>query len=75
MSINVSQLKTDIISILDSLKNYTGDQDEAIDIFATQLSDKIGDAIKRGIDTAKIDQQQTAGSYPVTGPLTIKAEK
>ncbi|MDR2001394.1 MAG: hypothetical protein LBQ74_00015 [Prevotella sp.] len=75
MSINVSQLKMDIISILDGLKDYTGAQDDAIDIFATQLSDKIGDAIKRGIDTAAIDQQQTAGSYPVTGVLKITAEK
>lgn len=68
-------LKNDIKTILNGLKDYTGDQEDAIDQFATQLADKIGDAIKRGIDTATIKQEQIAGTYPVTGILTITATK
>ncbi len=68
-------LKNDIKTILNGLKDYTGDQEDAIDQFATQLADKIGDAIKKGIDTATIKQEQIAGTYPVTGILTITATK
>jgi hypothetical protein len=76
MSIEASTtLKNDIKNILNGLKDYKGDQEDAIDQFATQLADKVADAIKRGIDSATIKQDQMAGSYPITGTLTITATK
>jgi len=75
MSIDKNQLKTDIVSILDTMKTDTGDQQDAINSFADQLSDKIADAIKRGIDTTTVDAILTAGSVAVTGTITLTATK
>jgi len=75
MSINKDQLKNDIISILNTMKTNTGDQQTAINSFADQLSDKIADAIKRGIDSATVTSILTAGSVTVTGEITLIATK
>ncbi len=75
MAIDKDQLKSDIKSILDNLKNYEGDQQNAINSFADQLSDKICDAIKRGIDTTTVNYALTAGTTAVTGTITLTATK
>jgi hypothetical protein len=68
-------LKADIVNILTDLKDYTGNQEAAIDQFATQLSDKIGDAIQRGIQTATYNSGLVAGTNPVTGVINLTVAK
>ena len=68
-------LKNDIKTILNGLKTNTGDQDAAIDQFATQLADKVGDAIKRGIESATYTSGLTAGTYPVAGTIVLTVTK
>lgn len=75
MSIDVTQLKTDIKSILNDLKDYEGDQSTAIDTFSERLADKIADAVKRGIDTSVITYSLAAGINIVVGTITIKSTK
>lgn len=74
MSINKTQLQSDIKALMDQTKAMTGQQ-EAIDNFANILADKIADAIKRGIDTATVTHVLTAGSVSVTGTIKLSSTK
>jgi hypothetical protein len=74
MSINKSQLETDIKDLMNATKVMTNQQ-ESINNFASVLADKIADAIKRGIDEATVTYQLAAGSNTVTGTITLSTEK
>lgn len=72
--IDKTQLKNDIKTLLDATKSKTNQQ-EAIDTFADTLADKMSDAIKRGIDTAVVTISLAAPNGPVTGIITLTAQK
>lgn len=70
------QLKTDIKALLDASKVMATDQQSAIDNFADVLSDKIADAIKRGIDTAVVTHVLTSSTGGVVaGTITLTSSK
>jgi len=74
--INKGQLESDIKALLNESKVMTSDQQSAIDNFANVLSDKIADAIKRGIDTAVVTHALTSATGgPVTGTITLSITK
>lgn len=74
MSIGKATLKSDIILLINDLKDDTN-QSEAIEKFADVLSDKIADAIQRGIQTATYTAGLTAGNVPVTGSISLTVTK
>lgn len=73
--IDKTQLGNDIKDILNNLKNYEGNQQDAINSFSEQLAEKIADAIKRGIDTTVVTFALTAGTTPVSGTINLQANE
>lgn len=75
MALKKSDIKTWVKAAADAAKQETdpANQDAAIDAWAAQIAEAIGDAIKEGVDGTTVSFDLSTSSGPVTGTITLSA--